>query len=36
MVSNMPQLLYPMGPAPLGLLEYEGFFDAKTGFNALD
>jgi len=32
----MPQLLYPMGTAPLVLLEYEGFLDARTGLNALD
>jgi hypothetical protein len=32
----MPRLLFPMGPAPLVLLEYEGFVDARAGFNAFD
>jgi hypothetical protein len=31
----MQQLLYLMGTAPLVLLEYEGFGDARTGFEAL-
>jgi len=32
----MPQLLYPMGTAPLVLLEYEGFVDPRTGLDVLD
>jgi len=32
----MLRLLYPMGPAPLVLLEYEGLVDARTGADALD
>jgi len=36
LVSSIPQLLYPMGPAPLMFLEYEGFVDARTGLDALD
>jgi hypothetical protein len=31
----MPQLLYLVGTAPLMLLEYEGFVDARTGLDAL-
>jgi len=32
----MLRLLYPMGTAPLMLLEYGGFSVARTGFDALD
>jgi hypothetical protein len=32
----MPKLFFPMGTAPLVLLEYEGFVDTKTGLDALD
>jgi len=32
----MPQLLYPVGTAPLVLFVYEGFVDVRTGLDALD
>jgi len=32
----MPQLLYPVGTAPLVLFEYENFVDVRTGLDALD
>jgi hypothetical protein len=35
-MSSMLRLLYPMDSAPVVLLEYEGFVDARTGFTAYD
>jgi len=32
----MPQLLYPVGTAPLVLFECEAFVGARTGLDALD
>jgi hypothetical protein len=32
----MLRLLYPISTAPLMLMEYGGFVDARTGLDALD